>query len=165
MNTVLLIAPVDATRQAWCLAARARGMTCRHASAILPALDHLADPNLAGIVFQAGSEDDLFELAALSTVRPLPPVVIVSGPTAAPFASRFTAGTIVDPEASSQDVLARLACLVRGRPLTSPTHLPVRLSRSADAQWTVRLSATPVDGDDDFDGATQPEGFEIARRA
>lgn len=164
MNTVLLIAPVASTREAWCLAARARGLTCRHAEAILTALDQIADPDLAGIVFEAGSEDDLIELAALSTVRPLPPVVIVSGPTATPVTTRFTAGTIVDPAATSGAVVDRLACLVRGRPLTSPTHLPVRLSRSTDAQWTVRLSAKPLFGDDDFEGATQP-GFEIARLA
>jgi hypothetical protein len=166
MNTVLVIAALDSTRNAWCHAVRQRGMKCRQASALLGALDHLIDPTLAGIVFRSMNDDDLSELIALSTVHALPPIVIVSGPTSVPFATRFTAGTIIDPSASSARVMARLTCMVNGRQLMSPTNLPVRLSPLAEAQWTVRLSAEAHGRDDDsFDGATQPEGFDLAARA
>jgi hypothetical protein len=167
MNTVLLISATEALREAWCLEARGRGLTCRHAAALHGALDLLTDPALSGIVFQSDDDDELAALTALSMVCPLPPVVIVSGPTAMPMATRVTAGTIVDPSTSCAGIVDRLACLVRARPLSSPTHLPVRLSRAADAQWTVRLSAKggPPDDDDSFDGATQPDGFEIALRS
>lgn len=165
MNTVLVIAEAESTRAAWCVEVRQQGMRCLGAHAIVAALDQLDDPALAGIVFQSRNDDDLAELIALSAWQRLPPVVIVSGPSTLPMSTRFTAGSIVDPGMSSAAVVARLACMVRGRPLSSPTHLPVRLSRVADAHWTVRLTATVVERDpeaDGFDGKTQPDGFEIA---
>ena len=165
MHTVLVIAAAESTRDAWCIEVRQRGMRCRGASAIVTARVELEDPTLAGIVFQSRNDDDLAELIALSCWHRLPPVVIVSGPTMMTISTRFTAGTIVSPEMSSAAVVARLAGMVHGRPLSSPTHLPVRLSRVADAQWTVQLTAVAFEAppdDDSFDGSTSPDGFEIA---
>lgn len=168
MKTVLVISAVESTRQAWCLALRRRGMICRRADALFAVLDELQENNLAGIVFDAADDADLATLAALSLAVPLPPVVVVPAACAtATVVTRMMAGTLVVPGASIDHIMARLECLVRGRPLSSPTNLPVRLSSSADAQWTKRLSAAPYYPHDEesFDGATDPDGFDIAARA
>lgn len=163
MNTVLVIASARSTRDAWCLALRRRGLACKKADGLVMALDDMVDGSLAGIIFESRSDADLGELVALSTLHALPPVVIVSGPTSQPVASRFTAGSIVDPDTPTATIAARLSCLVRHQQFVSPTHLPVRLTPILHAQWTVRLTCRPATPVDDFDGATHPDGFDIAK--
>lgn len=166
MKTVLIIAADPAARAAWGLALRKRGMICRPAPTLLGALDDTVDPNVVAIVFEPDGDDDLLALAALSSARSLPPVVVVpSRQPEAPITTRMMAVTLVAPGTPRERALERLTCLMRGRSLSSPTNLPVRLSSLLEAQWTMRLSAVPYHHDEDgFDGATHPDGFDLAAR-
>lgn len=165
MKTVLVISADEPTRKAWCLAVRRRGMMGRAVDSILGALDELREP-VAGLLVDAADDADLAALAALSATIALPPVVVVPAMVAsAPVTTRMVAATMVAPGTGTVEIMARLDCLMRGRPLTSPTNLPVRLTSVSDAQWTTRLSAEPLFSHDDFDGATSPDGFDLAAHA
>lgn len=166
MKTVLVITADAAARAAWSLALRKRGMICRPAPALAGALAEAIDTSVSAIIFEPSEDADLIALCALSATLPMPPVVVVPAhEPGVPVATRMMAGTLVAPGTSRERILDRLACLVRGRSLSSPTNLPVRLSSSAEAQWTMRLSAVPWHQEDDgFDGATHPDGFDLAVR-
>lgn len=164
MSTVLVIAPAHPHRAAWIGALAAGGHHVVVSPSLLAALPVLDDDDLAGLVFEPEGPPDLRVLGALSTARDLPPLVLMAPLTAA-LATRVPAARQLPVDVDGDRLCRALddfAC-VRAR----PSRLPFRLRPEVGAQWSLRMTAAPVDVrieldlGDGFDGATQPEGYAL----
>jgi DNA-binding NtrC family response regulator len=172
MTTVLVIAEDDSLRAAWSAAVVQAGHQCLAVPALLPGIDLLGTKNIDGLLVDARADSALRLLAAVSAYRPMPVTVIVHDRTVS-IPARIRGVALRPGDASPERLVFLLGRLLGNRELANPTNLPVRVTAAA-LKWTSRLSspraAVEIDEDDSaeirrqFDGETNPDGFELASR-
>jgi DNA-binding NtrC family response regulator len=172
MTTVLVIAEDDSLRAAWSAAVVQAGHQCLAVPALLPGIDLLGTKSIDGLLVDARADSALQLLAAVSAYRPMPVTVIVHD-HAASIPARIRGVALRPSDASPERLVFLLGRLLGSRELANPTNLPVRVTPAA-LKWTSRLSspraAVEIDEDDSgeirrqFDGETNPDGFELASR-
>jgi DNA-binding NtrC family response regulator len=172
MTTVLVIAEDDSLRTAWSEAVVRAGHQCLAVAALLPGIDLLGTKEIDGMLIDAREDSALQLLAAVSAYRPMPLTVIVHE-HAAGIPARIRGVVLRSSDASADRLVHVLGRMLGQRELANPTNLPVRVTPAA-LKWTSRLSsqraAVDLEEDDSgeirrqFDGETNPDGFEVASR-
>ncbi|MEZ4399805.1 MAG: hypothetical protein R3B06_07290 [Kofleriaceae bacterium] len=162
MSSILVVAGPGERRDAWCRRLELHGYTTVVASDLLAGQRHLDRPTLAGLVIDARSDEDLVVLGALSSVRVLPPTVVVAEAARASVPTRLPAVRHLTPAAGPGLVARSMDALVK-RIAPVPANLPFRLCTMLSAQWTSYLQIPVPALDDGFDGGTHPDGYELGQ--